>query len=112
MAESGKRQRRLSDGYSFAGFRAKEPLRRVFGDPDVRILRLNRRSKKRFAAGAGGSATAGTTGGCGRFATCRAQDFGLFWNSKCGASRVAIAAPGSANRWVLWGTKRPSPHAL
>src|SRR6266478_5503521 len=65
MAESGKRQRRLSDGYSFAGFRAKEPLRGVFGDPDVRILRLNRRSKKRFAAVAGGSGTAGTTGGQG-----------------------------------------------
>src|SRR6202521_1049820 len=87
MAESGKRQRRLSDGYSFAGFGAKETLRGVFGDPDLRILRLDRRSKKRFAAVAGGSGTAGTTGGCGRSATFRAQDFGLFWNSKCGASR-------------------------
>src|SRR6266576_7190200 len=53
MVESGKRRRRLSDGYSFAGFRADETLRGVFGDPDVRILRLDRRSKKRFAAVAG-----------------------------------------------------------
>ena len=56
-------------------------------------LRLDRRSKKRFAAVAGRSGRAGTTGGCGRFATCRAQGFGLFWNSRCGASRAAVAAP-------------------
>jgi len=93
MIESGKRQRRLSDGYSFAGFRANETLRGVFGDPDVRILRLDRRSKKRFAAVAGRSGTAGTTGGCDRFATCRAQGFGLFWSSKCGVSHAVIAAP-------------------
>jgi hypothetical protein len=92
MAESGKRQRRLSDGYSFAGFRAKETVRGVFGDPDVRIVRLDRRSKKRFAAVAGGSGTAGTIVGCDRFATCRAQDFGLFWNSKFGAWRAAVVA--------------------
>src|SRR5277367_1649778 len=45
MSESGKRQRRLSDGYSFAGFRACESVRGVFGDPDVRIVTLDRRSK-------------------------------------------------------------------
>jgi len=92
MAKSAKQRRRLSDGYSFAGFRAAATVRGVFGDPDVRIVRLDRRSKKRFAAVVRGSATAGTTGGCGRFATCRAQDFGLFWNSKCGASLAVIAA--------------------
>jgi hypothetical protein len=31
MAESGKRQRRLSDGYSFAGFRVRATVRGVFG---------------------------------------------------------------------------------
>src|SRR3984893_19213076 len=99
MAKSGKRLRRLSDEYSFAGFRAKGAVRGVYGDPDLRILRRDRRSKKRFAAVAGGSGTAGTTGGCGRFAICRAQGFGFFWNSKCGASRVAIVATWSADRW-------------
>src|SRR5258707_11683817 len=89
MAQSAKRRRRLSDGYSFACFRANAIVRGVFGDPDVRIVRLDRRSKKRFAAVVGGSTTAGTIGGCGRFATCRAQDFGLFSNSKCVASRAA-----------------------
>src|SRR5262249_62029382 len=97
MAEWGKRQRRLSDGYSFGGFRARATVRGVFGDPNVRILRLDRRSKKRFAVVADGSRRAGTTGGGDRVATCRGQDFGLFWDSKCGASQAAAAAPGSGN---------------
>jgi hypothetical protein len=92
MAKSGKRLRHLSDGYSFAGFRARATVRGVFGDPDVRIVSLERRSKKRSVAVAGGSRKAGTTGGCDRFATCRPRDFGLFWNSKCDASRVAVVA--------------------
>jgi hypothetical protein len=92
MSKSRKRLRRLSDGYLFGGFRARATVRGVFGDPDVRIVHLERRSKKRFAAVAGGSEAAGTTDGCGRFATCRAQDFELFWNSKCDASRVAAVA--------------------
>ena len=92
MGRSVKRQRRLSDGYAFAGFRADATVRGVFGKPDVRIVRLDRRSKKRLAVVADRSSTAGTTVGCGRFATCRAQDFGLFWNSKCGASHAATAA--------------------
>lgn len=41
-----ERQRRLSDAYSFAGFRAKATVRGVFGDPDVRIISVQRRSKK------------------------------------------------------------------
>jgi hypothetical protein len=93
MSKSGKQQRRLSDGYSFAGCRAREIVRGVFGDPDVRIVSLDRRSKKQFAAAAAGFRRAGTIGGCGGFAICRAPGSGLFWNSKCGASRAAIAAP-------------------
>jgi hypothetical protein len=93
MAKTAKRRRRLSDGYSFAGFRPKETVRGVFGDPDVRIVSLERRSKKRSADVAGGSRRAGTTGGYGKFATCRVQDCGLFWNSRYGASRAGVAAP-------------------
>ena len=93
MVKSRKRLRRLSDGYSFAGFCARATVRGVFGDPDVRIVRLERRSKKRFAAVAGGAGAVGTIGGYGKFATCRARDFGLFWNSKCDASHVAVVAP-------------------
>jgi hypothetical protein len=93
MVKSGKRLRRLSDGYSFAGFCARATVRGVFGDPDLRIVRVERRSKKRFAAVAGWSGAGGTIGGYVGFATCRARDFGLFWNSKCDASRVAVVAP-------------------
>jgi hypothetical protein len=93
MAKSKKRQRRLSDGYSFAGFRAATSVHGVFGDPQVRVARLDRCSKKRFAAVADGFRRGGTTDGCGMFATCRVQDFGLFWNWKCGASRAAVVAP-------------------
>jgi hypothetical protein len=93
MVKTGKRLRRLSDGYSFVGFRARATVRGVFGDPYVRIVRLERRPKKRFAAVAGGSGAGGTIGEYGKFATCRARDFGLFWNSKCDASRVAVVAP-------------------
>src|ERR1700691_4053998 len=42
MAKSAKGQRRLSDGYSFAGFRARKIVRGVFGDPDVRVVTLDR----------------------------------------------------------------------
>lgn len=92
MAKSGKRPRRLSDGYLFAGFRARATVRGVFGDPDMRIVRLERRSKKRFAAVADWFRAGGTIGGYVGFATCRARDFGLFWNSKYDASRVAVVA--------------------
>jgi len=56
------------------------------------IVRLDRRSKKRFADVAGCSRRAGTTDACGTFATCRAPDFGLFWNWTCGASPAAVVA--------------------
>jgi len=93
MPKSTKQRRRLSDGYSFAGFRAAASVRGVFGDPQVRVVRLDRRSKKRFAAVAGGFRRGGTTDGRGMFVTCRVRDFGLFWNWKCGASRAGVAAP-------------------
>jgi hypothetical protein len=90
MAKSGKRLRRLSDGYSFAGVYARATVRGVFGDPDVRIVRLERRSKKQFAAVADWSGAGGTIGEYVGFATCRALDFGLSWNSKCDASRAVV----------------------
>jgi len=93
MPKSKKRQRRLSDGYSFAGFRAAASVRGVFGDPQVRVVRLDRRSKKRFAAVAVGFRRGGMTDGRDMFATFRVQDFGLFWSWKCGAPRAGVAAP-------------------
>jgi hypothetical protein len=92
MAKAAKRRRRLSDEYSFAGFRARQTVRGVFGDPNVRIVSLDRRSKKQSAAVAAASRRAGTTAVCGGFATFPAVECASFWSSKCGASPAAIAA--------------------
>jgi transposase len=46
MGVSNRGRRRLADGYSFAGFRARASVRGVFGDPAVQIITLDRRSKK------------------------------------------------------------------
>src|SRR5260221_9022043 len=96
MARSAKRRRRLSDGYSFACFRANAIVRGVFGDPDVRIVRLDRRSKKRFAAVVGGSTTAGTIGGGGRGPARPGPGFWFFFQPKRGPARGPPPAPGRA----------------
>ena len=93
MAKSGKRRRRLSDGYSFEGFRPKATVRGVFGDPNVRVVSLERRSKKLSAVAAVGLTRAGTIDECGWFATYRAQDCGFFWSSRCDAFSAAVAVP-------------------
>jgi hypothetical protein len=70
MAQSGKRQRRLSDGYSFRGFRAQATVHGVFGDRDVRIVTLDRRSKKclrLLRPGADGLVRSGEATGSGPF---------------------------------------------
>jgi hypothetical protein len=93
MAQSGKRQHRLSDGYSFAEFRAQATVRGVFGDPNVRIVNLDRRSKKPSAAAVGSCRRGGTTGAYDGFAICRVPGSASSWNSKCGAWRAAPAMP-------------------
>jgi hypothetical protein len=93
MAKSGEGRRRLSDGYSFSGFRVRETVRGVFGDPGVRIVKLDRRSKKRLAAAAVASSRVGTIAGYGEFGTFRAPGCGLFWSWRCDASRAVLAAP-------------------
>jgi hypothetical protein len=93
MAQAGKHQRRLSDGYSFPGFRARSTVRGVFGDPNVRIVTLERRSKKRSAIAAGKSVLVGTTDGCGVYAILHAPGIALCWRSRYGAWHAARAVP-------------------
>jgi hypothetical protein len=38
MARASKRQRRIWDTYSFAGFRAQPMVRGIFGNPKARII--------------------------------------------------------------------------
>ena len=78
MAKSGKRQRRLWDAYSFPGFRPEPTVRGVFGDPNARVITLNRRSKKRLAAVAVASRWAGTIARCAGCAIFRAADMRIF----------------------------------
>ena len=40
-----KRARMLCELYSFSGFRAAARLKGVFGDPDLRIVRLQRKKR-------------------------------------------------------------------
>ena len=40
-----KRARTLCELYSFSGFRAAAQLKGVFGDPDVRVVRLRRKKR-------------------------------------------------------------------
>ena len=42
-----RKHRRLHDAYRFHGFRPASIVRGIFGDPKARILRLERRGKKR-----------------------------------------------------------------
>jgi hypothetical protein len=69
-----------------------ETVRGIFGEPDVRIVCLERRSKKRSAGVAAASSRVGTTNVFGGSAICRVQDFGSSWSSTYGASPVGIAA--------------------
>lgn len=79
----------FTKAFRVSDYRARATARGVFGDPD-RAPRMA--LKKWLAAVACGGGSAGTIDQCGKFAICRAQDFGLFWNSKCDASRVGAVA--------------------
>jgi hypothetical protein len=46
---SPRARRRLSDSYRFPGFRARQTVIGIFGEPGVRIVTLVRRSKSRLA---------------------------------------------------------------
>ena len=66
MAKTSKRKRRLTDAYTFPGFRAQPVVRGIFGDSKACIIDLVRRSKKRNAAAVAGCNRAGTTSARGK----------------------------------------------
>jgi hypothetical protein len=47
-----RKRRSLSDLYLFPGFRPYKTLHGLFGDPNARVIKFNRRGKKLFAASA------------------------------------------------------------
>lgn len=44
-----RKTRRLLDEYQFPGFRPKAEIKGIFGDPKVRVIRLERTQKKQYA---------------------------------------------------------------
>jgi len=40
----------LLDAYRFPGFRPRATIKGIFGDPKARVIRLERRQKKQYAA--------------------------------------------------------------
>ena len=63
-------------------FPASDPtptLQALFGDPKARIVRLQRRGKKRAAAPVATASKAGTTGRYAESATCPAGTHGSTW---------------------------------
>ena len=82
MAQTPKKKT-LYDAYRFPGFTPVRELHGRFGDRWARVIRLNRRSKKRRAGPAAQFTEAGTTGGLARSAICR------------------VATTGSISKWIL-----------
>ncbi|HEY5381916.1 MAG TPA: hypothetical protein VIJ65_06650, partial [Acidobacteriaceae bacterium] len=65
--------RRLADAYAFAGFRPNLTVRGRFGDPQMRVITLARRAKKRTAGLAARCTAASTIARAGRCGICRAE---------------------------------------
>jgi hypothetical protein len=86
------RRRRLWDAYAFPGFRPEPTVRGVFGDPQVRIVALRRRSKKRLAVTVVEGNAAGTTVGLGACGISPVVRFGSTFSSIFAAFIVVAAA--------------------
>jgi len=87
------RQRRLQDGYRFAGLRPLATGRGMFGDPKARIVVLVRRRKKRPVASAGGGIAVSTIADAAWCGTCRVPTFASTWTWKYAALHAGAAGP-------------------
>ncbi|MDP2815083.1 MAG: hypothetical protein Q8O19_00205 [Rectinemataceae bacterium] len=79
-----RKKRRLLDEYRFSGFRPRAEIKGVFGDSKARIIRLERRQKKLYAAPVSGSDEVFTIVGHGEFGICPAEKSESFWRSNHG----------------------------
>jgi hypothetical protein len=87
-----KRKRRLQDAYALPGFRPVATVRGLFGDFKARIIKLNRRSKKRCAVLAVLSIRAGTIARSAACVISPAETRGSISNLLCDASTAGLVA--------------------
>jgi hypothetical protein len=73
-----KRKRRLWDTYRFPGFRPSPEVHGTFGEPDIRVIDLLRRSKK-LSVAVVECIVDGMTAKLRSFEICRVPTFAFFW---------------------------------
>jgi hypothetical protein len=76
--------RRLVDVYRFPGVRPKARLKGIFGDPKGRIIRLERRQKKRCVDVAEQRTAVTTTARDALSGICPVGMCGFTWRWRCG----------------------------
>ena len=91
MAQAPKKKT-LYDAYCFPGFTPVRELIGRFGDRWARVIRLKRRSKKRFVEPAALLTGAGMTSGPARSATSPVATIASTWNWTSAASIAGSAA--------------------
>lgn len=75
-----KRARTLCELYSFPGFRAAAQLKGVFGDPDMRVVRLRRKKRPASVLAVAGDAARSMIGACRERGIFRPAAFALCWS--------------------------------
>lgn len=78
------KKRRLLDEYKFPGFHPRSEIQGIFGDPGARVIRLERRQKKRHVVAAALFIGATTTKPCDGYGICPAGMPGFIWKWKSG----------------------------
>ena len=80
-----RKRKRLLDTYRFPGFRPEEVVKGVFGDPDLRVVRLRRKKRPvpaRVVVGGGARSVIGT---CRVREIFRPVAFAWCWSSSVSA---------------------------
>lgn len=86
------KKRRLLDEYRFDGFRPRADVVGVFGDPMARVIRLDRKQKKRSAVYAAQHIVLITTKRCAEYGTCHAVSLEYIYRPTFDGSIAGSAA--------------------
>jgi len=86
------KKRSLLDAYRFPGFRPRARIKGIFGDPQSRVIRLERRQKKRRAAGVAPGTGVSTTARSVVSGICPVGPCGFTWKWRSAESGVVGAA--------------------